>query len=100
MTNDYIDVGFPDRLNEVVTASGWTRQYAVHTISPVIRLKKDKAIQTGKVLVTCTVTIDGVGSHSGSGEEWADDENAMTSADPPGRTSFPIQFSRIRAVGA
>jgi hypothetical protein len=72
---------YTDRLNEVVTASGWTRQYAVHTISPVIRMKKDKTIQTGKVLVTCTVTIAGVGSHSGSGEEWADDENAMTSAE-------------------
>ena len=72
---------YTDRLNEVVTASGWTRQYAVHTISPVIRLKKDKTIQTGKVLVTCTVTIAGIGSHSGSGEEWADDENAMTSAE-------------------
>jgi hypothetical protein len=72
---------YTDRLNEVLTASGWTRQYAVHTISPVTRLKKDKAIQTGKVLVTCTVSIAGIGSHSGSGEEWADDENAMTSAE-------------------
>ena len=72
---------YTDRLNEIVTASGWTRQYAVHTISPVVRLKKDKTIQTGKVLVTCTVTISGIGSHSGSGEEWADDENAMTSAE-------------------
>src|SRR6201987_4628444 len=72
---------YTDRLNEVVTASGWTRQYGVHTISPVIRLKKDKTIQSGKVLVTCTVTIAGIGSHSGSGEEWADDENAMTSAE-------------------
>jgi hypothetical protein len=72
---------YTDRLNEVLTASGWTRQYTVHTISPVTRLKKDKAIQTGKVLVTCTVTVAGIGSHSGSGEEWADDENAMTSAE-------------------
>ena len=72
---------YTDRLNEVVTASGWTRQYAVHTISPVVRLKRDKTIQTGKVLVTCTVTIAGIGSHSGSGEKWADDENAMTSAE-------------------
>jgi|SRR5579862_360680 len=86
---------YTDRLNEVVTASGWTRQYAVHTISPVIRLKKDKAIQTGKVLVTCTVTIAGIGSHSGSGEEWADDENAMTSADPSmGTFSTSIGSSR------
>jgi hypothetical protein len=72
---------YTDRLNEVVTASGWTRQYSVHTISPVTRIKGDKPIQTGKVLVTCVVTIDGVGSHSGSGEEWADDQNAMTSAE-------------------
>jgi hypothetical protein len=27
------------------------------------------------------VTIAGIGSHCGSGEEWADDENAMTSAE-------------------
>ena len=47
----------------------------------VTRIKKDKPIQTGKVLVTCVVTITGVGSHSGGGEEWADDENAMTSAE-------------------
>jgi hypothetical protein len=33
------------------------------------------------VLVTCVFTITGLGSHSGSGEEWADDENAMTSAE-------------------
>ena len=55
---------YTDRLNEVLTASGWTRQYTVHTISPLTRLKKDQAIQTGKVLVTCTVTIAGIGSHS------------------------------------
>jgi hypothetical protein len=72
---------YTDRLNEVVTASGWSRQYAVHTISSVTRVRKDRLIQTGKVLVTCTLTITGVGSHSGSGEEWADDENAMTSAE-------------------
>ena len=72
---------YTDRLNEVVTPSGWTRQYEVHTVSPVTRIKKDKPIQTGKVLVTCVVTIHSLGSHSGSGEEWADDENAMTSAE-------------------
>jgi hypothetical protein len=43
-------------------------------------MKKDKLIQTGKVLVTCTVTIAGLGTHADSGEEWADEENAMTSA--------------------
>ena len=32
-------------------------------------------------MVTCRVTIDGMGSHSGLGEEWADNENAGTSAE-------------------
>jgi hypothetical protein len=72
---------YTDRLNQIFTASGWTREYMVHTVSPITRLKKDKPIQTGKVLVTCVVSISGVGTHSGSGEEWADDENAMTSAE-------------------
>jgi hypothetical protein len=72
---------YTDRLNEVVTPSGWTRVYTVHTVSPVTRMKKDKPVQSGKVLVTCVVTIPGVGAHCGSGEEWADDENAMTSAE-------------------
>ena len=69
---------YTDRLNEVVTASGWTRQYAVHTVSPVFRLKKDKTIQTGRCSDLPTIHV--MGSHSGSGEEWAD-ENAMTSAE-------------------
>jgi hypothetical protein len=71
---------YSDRLNHVFTPSGWTRTYEVNTVSSVTRMKKDKLIQTGKVLVTCTVTIAGLGSHADSGEEWADEENAMTSA--------------------
>jgi hypothetical protein len=27
------------------------------------------------------VTIDGLGTHAGTGEEWADEDNAMTSAE-------------------
>ncbi len=71
---------YSDRLNHVFTPSGWTRTYEVNTVSSVTRMKKDKLIQTGKVLVTCMVTITGVGTHADSGEEWADEENAMTSA--------------------
>ena len=47
----------------------------------ITRVKKGESIVSGKVLVTCTVTILGIGSHSGTGEEWADDDNGMTSAD-------------------
>ena len=39
------------------------------------------AIQTGKVIVTGVVTIHGLGSHSGSGEMLAEDDNAMTRAE-------------------
>jgi hypothetical protein len=72
---------YTDRLNQLFTPTGWTRTYEVATLSSVTRMKKDKLIQTGKVLVTCILTITGVGCHSGSGEEWADEENAMTSAE-------------------
>lgn len=72
---------YTDRLNQLFTPTGWTRSYEVSTVSSVTRMKKDKLIQTGKVLVTCTLTINGLGCHSGSGEEWADEENAMTAAE-------------------
>jgi len=47
---------YTDRLNGVFTPAGWTRVYNVTTLSPVTRMKRDKAIQTGKVIVTCVVT--------------------------------------------
>jgi hypothetical protein len=72
---------YTDRLNQLFTPTGWTRSYQVSTVSSVTRMKRDKLIQTGKVLVTCTLTIAGLGCHSGSGEEWADEQNAMTTAE-------------------
>jgi hypothetical protein len=72
---------YTDRLNQLFTPTGWTRTYEVATVSSLTRMKKDKLIQTGKVLVTCTLTITGLGCHAGSGEGWADEENAMTAAE-------------------
>ena len=72
---------YTDRLNQLFTPSGWTRNYDVTTVSAVSRQKRDKIIQTGKVLVTCTLTIARLGTHSGSGEQWADEQNAMTGAE-------------------
>ncbi len=72
---------YTDRLNRIITASGWTRHYEVQTVSPITRMRGDRPIQTGKVFVTCVLTIPGVGTHSGCGEEWAEDPNALTSAE-------------------
>ncbi len=72
---------YTDRLNQLFTPTGWTRSYQVSTVSSVTRMKRDKLIETGKVLVTCTLTITGLGCHTGSGEEWADEQNAMTTAE-------------------
>jgi hypothetical protein len=72
---------YTDRLNQLFTPSGWTRNYDVTTVSAVSRVKRDKIIPTGKVLVICTLTIARLGTHAGSGEQWADEQNAMTAAE-------------------
>src|SRR3974390_644387 len=72
---------YTDRLNALFSPQGWTREYKIETMSNITRVKKGESIVSGKVLVTCTVTIIGLWSHSGTGEEWADADNGMTSAD-------------------
>ena len=70
---------YTDRLNTLVTPAGWTRRYTIHTSANFERSKDQKIV--AKVLVACELTIFGLGSHSATGEEWADDENAATAAE-------------------
>jgi hypothetical protein len=70
---------YTDRLNALFTPASWTRKYTVHTSANFQRAKDQKT--TAKVFVTCDLTIFGLGSHSATGEEWADDANAGTSAE-------------------
>jgi hypothetical protein len=70
---------YTDRLNALFTPAGWTRKYAVHTSATFPRGKDQRLV--AKILVTCELTIFGLGSHSATGEEWADDDNAGTSAE-------------------
>lgn len=70
---------YTDRLNALFTPGGWTRRYKIHTSANFQRSKDQKIV--AKVLVACELTIFGIGSHSATGEEWADDENAGTSAE-------------------
>src|SRR5438477_9828368 len=70
---------YTDRLNALFTPAGWTRKYSIHTSANFERSKDQKI--AAKVLVTCELTIFGFGSHSATGEEWADNDNAGTSAE-------------------
>ncbi len=54
-------------------------QVHIHTSANFERSKDQKI--AAKVLVTCELTIFGLGSHSATGEEWADDDNAGTAAE-------------------
>jgi hypothetical protein len=72
---------YTDRLNELFTPSGWTREYTISTVPSLTRVDRGKVIVTSKVLVATAVTITRLGSHTGTGEEWADKENAVTAAD-------------------
>jgi hypothetical protein len=69
---------YSDRLNGIFTPAGWTRKYTVQASAPVQRNGRGAA---AKILVTCEVTIACIGTNSGTGEEWADRENALTGAE-------------------
>ena len=54
---------YTDRLNALFTVRGWTREYAVQVIQNFERKDrgKDEATISGKIVVTCKLTIDGLG---------------------------------------
>jgi hypothetical protein len=70
---------YTDRLNAVFSPAGWTRKYTVHTSANFQRGKDQRVV--AKVFVTCDLIIFGLGSHSATGEQWTDDENAGTAAE-------------------
>jgi hypothetical protein len=70
---------YTDRLNALFTPAGWTRRYTINTSANFERAKDKKIV--AKVLVTCELTIFGLGSHSATGEEWGDNEYACTAAE-------------------
>ena len=72
---------YMDRLNQLLTPSGWTQEYSTQVVANCPRKVRDKQAASAKLLVVCRLTVFGLGVHSGTGEGWADDENALTSAD-------------------
>jgi hypothetical protein len=75
---------YTDRLNDVFGEWGWTRSYDVQVAQNFERRAPGENTRTtvsAKVVVVSKVTIHGLGSHTGVGEEWAHDENAATRAE-------------------
>jgi len=87
---------YMDRLNDLLTPSGWTQEYSTEIIPSCPRKVRDKQVTSAKLLVICRLTIFGLGAHSGTGEGWADDENALTSADAQAfkRAGVPFGLGR------
>ena len=73
---------YSDRLNHLLSPLGWTQEYSMHVVQDFQRKNGGKGTCiSAKVMVICRVTIFGLNTHSGTGEEWADNDNALTSAD-------------------
>ncbi|MEZ5398680.1 MAG: Rad52/Rad22 family DNA repair protein [Bryobacteraceae bacterium] len=74
---------YTDRLNDLFAPSGWTRDYTVQMVQNFERKERGATERTitAKIVVTCKVTIYGLGTHAGLGEEWADNDNAGTAAE-------------------
>src|SRR5712692_2546003 len=77
---------YTDRLNDLFTTLGWTRDYNVQAVQNFERKERGATERTitAKIVVTCRVTIYGFGTHTGLGEEWADNNNAGTAAEAQG----------------
>lgn len=72
---------YTDRLNQLFTPSGWSRSYNMAALPNVVREIDGRAFATGKIMMSCVLTIPRLGSHTGTGEEWADAEMAVTAAE-------------------
>ena len=74
---------YTDRLNDLFAPSGWTRDYNVQMVQNFERKERGATERTitAKIVVTCKVTIYGFGTHTGLGEEWAENDNAGTAAE-------------------
>src|SRR5437899_2388949 len=78
---------YTDRLNEIFGEWGWTRNYNVQVAQNFERTLnrgangQKQSVICAKVVVVSTVSVTGLGSHTGVGEEWADDENSATRAE-------------------
>lgn len=64
-----------DRLNNVLGADGWRCKFDVQSVA----FTGNKHV--GKMIAVATLTINGIGEHSSTGEAWLEDDNAATGAE-------------------
>jgi hypothetical protein len=87
---------YQDRLNEVVGPNSWGTTYQVIVIPPQPgpdpKDWKNRWTYKGKVFVVATVSIDGLGFHSDTGESDVIDENSITSASAQAFKRAVVQF--------
>jgi hypothetical protein len=73
---------YSDRLNHLVTPTGWVFEPSVSTLPNLSRRLWDgRSILTGKVIVEGSLTIHRLSTHVGNGEAWADREQSVSSAE-------------------
>jgi hypothetical protein len=72
---------YRDRLNQLFGTSGWTATFSLQPVLHIPRTKGNQTISSGKLAMTCTLSIDGFGTHESTGEAWADDDNGLTIAE-------------------
>ncbi len=60
---------YTDRLNDLFTPTGWTRDYNVQMVQNFERRERGATERTitAKIVVTCKVTVYGLGAHTGLG---------------------------------
>jgi hypothetical protein len=72
-------LAYVHRLHEVFSPVGWTDTLTVHPA--IIAGPGQSGRVQQKIVVTCQLTIHGINTHSSTGEYWAGDQNAATSAE-------------------
>jgi hypothetical protein len=73
-----------DRLNEVLGIGMWKKTYPRQETRDVTckDTKNEQAsVRRSRVSLTCRLVLPSIGEQEANGEEWADDQNATTSAD-------------------
>jgi hypothetical protein len=71
---------YTERLDNIVGVAGWSITRDIKTLPGIPRLVNGRAIQSGKVMVSCVLNIEGLGTKSDTGEEWADRNEATSRA--------------------